>query len=129
LTVEVSGVAFESGPARSPLPGNGITQIYFPSRRLRAIAYRAILDVPREPARYVAGLLAAERRARVNTRLWVPKRCGQGPAPAEIPIRAGEGRRGGPELLARLLGAGPGRSWRSMRHDGLPCCCDWRTWV
>ena len=33
------------------------------------------------------------------------------------------------EMLARLLGAGPGRNRRSMRHDGLPCYCDWRTWV
>jgi hypothetical protein len=44
------------------------------------IAYRAMLDVPRELVRYLARLLAAERRAvgtckgsRALTCLWVPK--------------------------------------------------------
>jgi hypothetical protein len=41
-----------------------LPQINFPSRKLRVITYRATLDVPRELARYLARLLAAERRAR-----------------------------------------------------------------
>jgi|SRR5436190_18574503 len=92
--------------------------------------YAANAGLGHQPHRHVCGsALTEEREVAVVLTIHTWGQYWPGVPLPKTPSALVKAGAGVPEMLIQQPAAVPVRSRRSMRHDGLPCYCDWRIWV